>query len=183
MSCDDRSSLPQTDVLTNGKDESHSRHDRRDSSSRRRRRGSRSRSRSHDRSRRDRTRRERRRDGDDGYRRRDRRDGDERRDRRDGDARRDDDSRRHHDGGRSRDGEVFGKRPDQKEALRRDQGRRDDAAPRPPRRDDRRPQRLRPNAGSFSSFLKGVVRERERADDELRLVADAQLARVEFGDR
>jgi hypothetical protein len=27
------------------------------------------------------------------------------------------------------------------------------------------------------------VRERERADDELRLVADAQLARVEFGDR
>ena len=51
-----------------------------------------------------------------------------------------------------------------------------------PRQDDRRPQRLRPNASSFGAFLKGVVRERERADDELRRAADKQLARIEFGE-
>ena len=63
---------------------------------------------------------------------------------------------------------------------RRDR-RHDDDTPRP-RREDRRPQRLRPNASSFGAFLKGVVRERERADDELRRAADKQLARIEFGE-
>ena len=37
-------------------------------------------------------------------------------------------------------------------------------------------------ASSFGAFLKGVVRERERADDELRRAADKQLARIEFGE-
>ena len=71
-------------------------------------------------------------------------------------------------------------RRDRDDRRERDR-RRDDDAPRP-RRDDRRPQRLRPNASSFGAFLKGVVRERERADDELRRAADKQLARIEFGE-
>ena len=68
-------------------------------------------------------------------------------------------------------------RRDRDDGRERDR-RRDDAS----RRDDRRPQRLRPNASSFGAFLKGVVRERERADDELRRAADKQLARIEFGE-
>ena len=84
--------------------------------------------------------------------------------------RRDDDDYRRRDRDR-RDGDD-----------RRDRDRRhDDDAP-SPRREDRRPQRLRPNASSFGAFLKGFVRERERADDELRRAADKQLARIEFGE-
>ena len=62
-------------------------------------------------------------------------------------------------------------------ADRRDDGRRRDRSG-----GTQRPPRLRPNASSFGAFLKGVVRERERADDELRRAADKQLARIEFGE-
>ena len=122
------------------------------SRSRSRRRRGRDRSRDRSRSRRERCR-------DDDHRRRDR-------DRRDSYDRRDRDDSRRRDGDEDRRGRD-----------RRDDGRRRDRSG-----GTQRPQRLRPNASSFGAFLKGVVRERERADDELRRAADKQLARIEFGE-
>ena len=48
--------------------------------------------------------------------------------------------------------------------------------------DQSSPEMIAAGVSSFGAFLKGVVRERERADDELRRAADKQLARIEFGE-